>query len=189
MESSISRKYRKNPVNSCLPWVKSWTPMTSRQECIESCGMPASTVRMPVKALIVGPMVLPHGQSLRTTQAIAIAYWKRDGDKRSKCCQHFFLKQGENEFATHWTKVHYNIGYHPIQSARTNEFLHGNLTFLSEFAQNESGQRVGGVSLIGIGFNDDPAIERRWMLRFVFGCIIGMHGMSLIDGQTKRSFE
>lgn len=33
----------------------------SRIECIESCGMPMSTVVMPSLALIIGPIVEPHG--------------------------------------------------------------------------------------------------------------------------------
>ena len=33
---------------------------TSRHECIESIGLPASTVRMPSSAAVIGPMVLPH---------------------------------------------------------------------------------------------------------------------------------
>jgi hypothetical protein len=44
--------------------------MTSRQECIDSWGIPASTTRIPVLALIMGPIVLPHGQSLRTTNSL-----------------------------------------------------------------------------------------------------------------------
>ena len=31
--------------------------------------MPASTTRIPVLALIIGPIVLPQGQSLRTTNS------------------------------------------------------------------------------------------------------------------------
>ena len=42
------------------------TPTVSRIECIEREGTPRSTVRSPVLAAMIGPMVVPHGQSLRT---------------------------------------------------------------------------------------------------------------------------
>ena len=40
-----------------------------RTECIDSCGSPTSTARMPVFAEMIGPMVEPHGQSFRTTNS------------------------------------------------------------------------------------------------------------------------
>jgi hypothetical protein len=46
---------------------------TSRHECIESIGLPASTVRMPISAAVIGPMVLPHARSERTTKRCVLA--------------------------------------------------------------------------------------------------------------------
>ena len=37
------------------------TPHSSRAECIESTGMPTSTVRMPSRVAVIGPTVEPHG--------------------------------------------------------------------------------------------------------------------------------
>lgn len=67
--SSISLKCLKKALNKLKPCVKSAVPITSRQECIESCGIPKSTVRIPVRALIIGPIVVPQGQSDLTTNS------------------------------------------------------------------------------------------------------------------------
>ena len=42
---------------------------TSRTLCMLHCGMPTSTVLIPVFAEIMGPMVLPHPMSLLTTNS------------------------------------------------------------------------------------------------------------------------
>lgn len=57
------------PKNTQHKYLQSTMPITSRHECILSWGIPASTVRMPVKAETVGPIVDPQGQSLRTTNS------------------------------------------------------------------------------------------------------------------------
>ena len=67
--SSISLKCLKKALNKLKPCVRSAVPITSRQECIESCGIPKSTVRIPVSALIIGPIVVPQGQSDLTTNS------------------------------------------------------------------------------------------------------------------------
>ena len=43
------------------------TPHSSRAECIDSCGMPTSTVAMPSRVAVIGPIVEPHGMLLRDT--------------------------------------------------------------------------------------------------------------------------
>ena len=43
---------------------------SSRQECIASCGMPTSTVAMPSRVAVSGPIVLPHGRSARMTKRL-----------------------------------------------------------------------------------------------------------------------
>ena len=40
----------------------------SLQECIESMAFPASTVRIPSSAAVIGPIVLPQPRSERTTK-------------------------------------------------------------------------------------------------------------------------
>ena len=37
----------------------SWAPAISRAECMESMGLPTSTVGMPSSAAVIGPMVQP----------------------------------------------------------------------------------------------------------------------------------
>lgn len=37
------------------------TPHNSLAECIESCGTPTSTVSIPRRVAVIGPIVLPHG--------------------------------------------------------------------------------------------------------------------------------
>jgi len=59
--------------------------LISRTECMLSCAQPTSTVARPSLAAMIGPIVLPHGESLRTTksyQHIMIQYYSdytRDG--------------------------------------------------------------------------------------------------------------
>ena len=43
-------------------------PAISRHECMESMGLPTSTVGMPVRAALLGPMVDPQARSLRVTK-------------------------------------------------------------------------------------------------------------------------
>jgi len=45
------------------------TPIVSRILCIDQHEIPTSTVRIPVSAAMAGPIVEPHGQSLRTTNS------------------------------------------------------------------------------------------------------------------------
>ena len=40
-------------------------PMSSRAECIANCAAPTSTVGIPVRAAVIGPMVDPQGRSAR----------------------------------------------------------------------------------------------------------------------------
>jgi len=58
---------------------------TSRQECIESMGLPTSTVRMPSSAAVIGPMVLPQPRSDRTTKRCVVTSASRA--QRSKLAQ------------------------------------------------------------------------------------------------------
>ena len=44
-------------------------PHSSRAECIDSCGTPTSTVAMPSRVAVIGPIVEPHGTLLRDTNA------------------------------------------------------------------------------------------------------------------------
>ena len=62
-------KSRQNALNKASPSVKSFTPIVSRVESIDSCGQPISIVHIPVLALIIGPMVLPHPQSFHSTNS------------------------------------------------------------------------------------------------------------------------
>ncbi len=44
-------------------------PAISRHECIESIGLPTSTVRTPRRAAVIGPIVEPQAMSLRVTNS------------------------------------------------------------------------------------------------------------------------
>ena len=59
----------KNVVKSLWAKVRSAPPIISRMLCMDSWGMPRSTARMPVLAEMMGPIVDPHGQSLRTANS------------------------------------------------------------------------------------------------------------------------
>ena len=48
-------------------WLHLPVAISSRAECIDSCGAPTSTVAMPRRAAVIGPIVDPHGRSLRWT--------------------------------------------------------------------------------------------------------------------------
>ena len=45
-------------------------PHSSRAECIDSWATPTSTVPMPRRAAVTGPMVDPHGRSVRVTKSL-----------------------------------------------------------------------------------------------------------------------
>ena len=47
-------------------------PASSRHECIESIGFPTSTVRIPTRAAVIGPIVEPHARSLRVTKCCGV---------------------------------------------------------------------------------------------------------------------
>ena len=47
------------------------TPHSSRAECIDNCGTPTSTVAMPSRVALIGPIVDPHGMLLRETNTCA----------------------------------------------------------------------------------------------------------------------
>ena len=40
-------------------------PQSSRAECIDNCGTPTSTVSMPSRVAVIGPIVEPQGMSFR----------------------------------------------------------------------------------------------------------------------------
>ena len=44
-------------------------PASSRAECMDSSGMPTSTVRMPSRVAVSGPMVEPQGTALFETNS------------------------------------------------------------------------------------------------------------------------
>ena len=47
-------------------------PASSRAECIDSSGMPTSTVGIPSRVAVNGPMVEPHGTALFDTNACVV---------------------------------------------------------------------------------------------------------------------
>ena len=67
--SSISKKSSYTALKCSTHKAVSSVPHISRIECMESCGIPTSTVRMPLLVLKIGPIVLPHPKSERTTNS------------------------------------------------------------------------------------------------------------------------
>ena len=57
----------RNAAAAVTRYAGSSTPHSSRAECIDSTGMPTSTVRIPSRVAMIGPTVLPHGTVLRET--------------------------------------------------------------------------------------------------------------------------
>ena len=49
-------------------------PIVSRMLCIDQHEIPMSTVRMPVRAAMAGPIVDPHGQSFLPIQGVKCVY-------------------------------------------------------------------------------------------------------------------
>lgn len=50
--------------SNCAKSRRSMGDESSRTECIDSSGMPQSTVAMPRRVVVKGPIVVPHGTSL-----------------------------------------------------------------------------------------------------------------------------
>ncbi len=57
----------RNAVSAVRYLAASPVAINSRAECIDSCGAPTSTVGIPRRAAVIGPIVDPHGRSPRCT--------------------------------------------------------------------------------------------------------------------------
>ena len=64
------------------------TPHSSRAECIDSCGTPTSTVAMPRRVAVIGPIVEPHGMLFRDTKTChgtpAVSHARRNSGGRRR---------------------------------------------------------------------------------------------------------
>src|SRR5699024_7544468 len=60
---------RRNASATLVRSTKSLVPASSRAECIDRIGMPTSTVRMPNRVAVIGPIVDPHGTVLLETKS------------------------------------------------------------------------------------------------------------------------
>mmetsp|Transcript_47156 Transcript_47156/g.122334 ORF Transcript_47156/g.122334 Transcript_47156/m.122334 type:complete len:204 (+) Transcript_47156:152-763(+) len=67
--SSRARNLEKKVLKSTRLFIISATPKVSRMLCIERIAIPRSTARIPVFDDMMGPMVLPHGQSFLTANS------------------------------------------------------------------------------------------------------------------------
>src|SRR5262249_43601588 len=65
MESPVTQIAAKKACSTRIIGSTSAAPAISRQECMESMGLPTSTAGIPVRAALIGPIVEPHGPSLR----------------------------------------------------------------------------------------------------------------------------
>ena len=59
------------------------TPASSRAECMESSGMPTSTVCTPSRVAVSGPMVEPHGTVLWDTNSWVATPARRQARRHS----------------------------------------------------------------------------------------------------------
>ena len=84
----------------------------------------------------------------------------------------------------------------PCRNRRTNggttgtivahhKLLDGHARLSTNFAYHKTGKGIGRVPLIGIGLDDNARIEGRGVLGLVFGGVIGMNGVRLVNGQAK----
>ena len=55
-----------------------------RMECMLRLGMPTSAVRSPTRAAMMGPIVVPHGQSLRTMNSCTPIPARRESSRITK---------------------------------------------------------------------------------------------------------
>ena len=62
----------KKAPSSAIIGATSAAPASSRQECIESMGLPRSTARIPTEAAASGPIVEPQARSLRVTKCCGV---------------------------------------------------------------------------------------------------------------------
>ena len=63
---SISENFEKNVLHRRRSSETELTPIISRQECIDNCGMPTSMTLMPKLAEVIGPIVEPQAESFLT---------------------------------------------------------------------------------------------------------------------------
>ena len=72
--SRSSKAPRSHPRARLYVSIARWTssvPQSSLHECMLSIGPPTSTVAIPSSAAVIGPIVVPHGRSLRVTNRCA----------------------------------------------------------------------------------------------------------------------
>ena len=90
--SSRAGKEARNVLKRRTEVSMSVTPTVSRMECIESEGTPRSTTRSPVLEAMIGPMVVPHGQSFLTMNSCG-EYIRTCVRKHSEGFQYVRIKQ------------------------------------------------------------------------------------------------
>ncbi len=74
----------KNAVSTSIIGSTSAVPAISRQECIESIGLPTSTVRSPTRAAVIGPIVDPQADRSASRSAGARHRRGRRGWRRAR---------------------------------------------------------------------------------------------------------
>mmetsp|Transcript_19833 Transcript_19833/g.36955 ORF Transcript_19833/g.36955 Transcript_19833/m.36955 type:complete len:226 (-) Transcript_19833:711-1388(-) len=67
------------------------------------------------------------------------------------------------------------------------ELLDGHVLPPSDFADDEAGERVGGVPLVAIGLDDDASVEIRGVVLLVLGGVVGVNGVGHVDGEDERA--
>ena len=65
------------------------------------------------------------------------------------------------------------------------KLLDGQVTYAGQLSKDKPSDTIRGVSLIGIGLDDQPSIHFRRVLGLVLGGVVWMNGMGLINGKTE----
>jgi hypothetical protein len=71
------------------------------------------------------------------------------------------------------------------EHTRTTKFLNGNARLPTQFSHDKARDTIGRVALIRVAFNDNAAIHDGGVARVVFGRVIGMNRVRLINGKAK----
>ena len=69
------------------------------------------------------------------------------------------------------------------------KFLNRNVGATAQFSHDKARHAIGGIALIGIGFDHDTGIEKGGMDGFMFRSIIGMKGVGLVKSLSPQRFR
>jgi hypothetical protein len=125
-----------------------------------------------VWAAIMGPMVDPHGQSLRTTNSWHPMLALRESSRITKpvvTCWHRRVRDGGGREGRGTGRPRFAF------SARRG-------------CRGACAHR-GGVALVVVGLDDRALVEERAVVRLVLGRVVGVHGVRHVSRDDKRAAQ